>query len=69
MRALYNARIYTQNPEKLQATAMLIDGNEIIVLGTDDEIKAQAPSKCILQDMGGRIIWPGLTDAHMHLQH
>lgn len=69
MRALYNARIYTQNPKHHHATAMLIDENQIVALGTDDEIKAQAPSKSVTQDMGGRVIWPGLTDAHIHLQH
>jgi predicted amidohydrolase YtcJ len=48
---------------------MLIDENRIAALGTDAEIKAQAPSKSTTQDMGGRVIWPGLTDAHIHLQH
>jgi len=69
MRFLYNARIRTQNPNQPSATAMAIHNGRIEAVGTDADILALACRDDQKQNMGGRVIWPGLTDAHLHMQY
>ena len=68
MKLLYNAHIHTQNPAQPTASAMVIDHQWILAVGDADDLMAQYPHAA-KQDMGGRVILPGLTDAHLHLQH
>ena len=69
MRIFYNARIYTLLPKETTATAMAIEGDRIIAVGNDTQILAEE-SDCIERiDLQGKTIWPGLTDAHFHLEH
>lgn len=67
MKLLYNAHIYTQNPGQPSASAILIDREWIVAVGAVDELIAQFPN-AEKQDMGGRFILPGLTDAHLHFK-
>lgn len=66
MRLLYNARIYTPSPSS--ASAILIDRGWIVAVGRSDDLLAQYPG-AEKQDMRGRVILPGLTDAHLHLKN
>jgi len=68
MKLLYNARILTQNPNQPVASALLIDRERILAVGDADDLLAQYP-KAQKQDIQGRVIVPGLTDAHLHLKH
>jgi predicted amidohydrolase YtcJ len=68
MKLLYNAHIYTQNPSQPGASAIVIDRERILAVGDADELLSQYPN-ADKQDMHGRMILPGLTDAHLHLQH
>jgi predicted amidohydrolase YtcJ len=68
MRLLYNAHIRTQNPSQPTASALVIDREWILAVGNSDDLFAEYP-KAERQDMNGRVIMPGLTDAHLHLQH
>ena len=68
MRILYNAKICTLNPQKPRASALLLDDDCILAVGNDDEILAEAGPKTEKIDLQGKTIWPGLTDAHIHLQ-
>lgn len=68
MRVLYHARIRTQWNEKPFATALAIDHGRVLAVGSDDEI-LQKFAGADRQDLQGQVIWPGLTDAHIHLQH
>ncbi|RPI87527.1 MAG: amidohydrolase, partial [Chloroflexi bacterium] len=67
---LYNAKIHTLDPHQPECTAIAIDGDTIYAVGSDDDIQAayhsQRDSK---EDMHGKVILPGLTDAHIHLEH
>ncbi|HLE52091.1 MAG TPA: amidohydrolase [Anaerolineales bacterium] len=80
MRLLFNARIYTLNPDLPIASAIAIDGGRLLAVGTDEAILAEfggnrigqagvrsaaSPLSC---NMDGKAIIPGLTDAHIHLQ-
>jgi predicted amidohydrolase YtcJ len=68
MRLLYNARIHTLDDSRPQATAMLIDRARVVALGRKDELISPGDRKVEKQDMGGRTILPGLTDAHIHIK-
>jgi predicted amidohydrolase YtcJ len=68
MKILHHAHIHTQNPSQPSASAMLIDREWILAVGTLDDLLEQYPN-AEKQDMGGRVILPGLTDAHLHLQY
>jgi predicted amidohydrolase YtcJ len=68
MLALYNARIYTMDQQKPLASALLIDGERLLLVGSDTEILAEANPKTEKIDLSGRTILPGLTDAHLHLE-
>jgi predicted amidohydrolase YtcJ len=68
MNLLYNAHIHTQNPSQPTASALVIDRERIIAVGKADDLFNQYPSAA-RQDMQGRVILPGLTDAHLHLKY
>jgi len=69
MRILFNARIHTLDPRQPMATAVAIRDSQILAIGQDPEILAEFSSGAQPQDMRGRTIWPGLTDAHIHLDY
>lgn len=68
MKLLYNAHIHTQNPSQPITSAMVIDHQWILALGEADDLIGQYP-RAEKQDMGGHVILPGLTDAHLHLKN
>ncbi|HEX9018988.1 MAG TPA: amidohydrolase, partial [Anaerolineaceae bacterium] len=49
-------------------TAIAIDHGRVVQTGSDADLLARF-ADAETQDMLGRTIWPGLTDAHIHLQH
>ncbi len=69
MRILYNANIATLDPVQPRASAIAIRGDQILAVGSDEDILALAGRDDESVDMGGQTIWPGLVDAHLHLQH
>lgn len=68
MKLLHNAHIHTQNPAQPRASALVIDRGRIIAVGETNYLFNHFP-RAKGEDMCGRIITPGLTDAHLHLQH
>jgi len=69
MRILYNAQIRTLDPSRPMVSAIAIDKGRVSMTGADHEVLREFGSAGDRQDMQGRTIWPGLTDAHIHLQH
>ena len=69
MKFLYNASIYTLDESHPQASAILIAGGRIIAVGGKDALESRAHGKVEKQDMKGKTILPGLTDAHIHIKH
>ncbi len=70
MRVLYNAQIHTLDPENPTATALAVDHGRIALVGSDAEVLGTVNNGPVeKQDMRGKTIWPGLVDAHVHLQH
>jgi len=68
MKLLHNAHIHTQDKTRPTASALLIDRELITAVGEADDLLSQhtAVEK---EDMEGRVILPGLTDAHIHLKN
>jgi predicted amidohydrolase YtcJ len=68
MLLLYNARIYTPH-SPAPHTAVVIDGGRILALGSNETLLSEFGHKASRRDMQGCTLWPGLIDAHIHLQH
>jgi len=68
MKLIHNAKIYTLDHSRKTASAILIEGSRILALGEKDALESLAHGKLEKQDMGGKTILPGLTDAHIHIQ-
>lgn len=69
MKLIYNANIYTFDVICPQASAILIAGARIVAVGDKATLESLTHGKVEKQDMQGQVILPGLTDAHLHLQH
>ena len=69
MKLLYNANIHTLDESCPKASAILIAGGRIIAVGQKNTLEGLAHGKVEKQDIKGKTILPGLTDAHIHIQH
>jgi predicted amidohydrolase YtcJ len=65
---LRNARIYTLDRSRPRAEVIIVEGGRIAAVGSAS-LADQVNSRAEVHDVGGRTILPGLTDAHIHLQH
>jgi predicted amidohydrolase YtcJ len=68
MKILYNAQIYTLDQTNPISSAIAIDKNRIIALGSYDALLTEF-DKASTQNLEGRVIIPGLIDSHIHLKH
>jgi predicted amidohydrolase YtcJ len=62
MKAFINCRIY-----KSEDTAFLIDDNEIIETGSNEEILSGIAANVEVTDLAGMFVMPGFVDSHMHM--
>ena len=67
MKLLHHAQIYTLDKSKPVASVIAIDHDEIVAVGRDELLSEFDHAE--KQNIEGRVILPGLTDAHLHLQH
>jgi predicted amidohydrolase YtcJ len=67
MKILHNARVYTLDPAKPQASAIVVDHGEVMAVGGDEILASFGGAE--KQDLGGRVVLPGLIDAHLHLHY
>lgn len=69
MQILFNARIYTQDSKRPLAQAIALDDyGRILAVGENNPILNLQTSRAQLYNLGGKTIWPGLTDSHQHLK-
>jgi predicted amidohydrolase YtcJ len=64
-RVVVNGRIYTQT-EKGFAEALAIARGRIVAVGTTEEMLALRGPRTAVEDLGRRVVLPGLIDAHVH---
>jgi predicted amidohydrolase YtcJ len=65
--AVINAKIWTgaeQGPR--EAEALVITGDRIAAVGSNDEIRKRITANTRVVDAGGRRVVPGMTDTHVH---
>ncbi len=61
-----NGRVYTVDAERSWAEAVAVSGGRIVYVGTNDGAQAQIGSKTVVVDLKGRMMLPGMQDAHVH---
>jgi len=66
MRLLHNAIIHTLDPAQTNASAIAIENGRVLAIGGDELLTEFESGE--RENMGGRVILPGLNDAHIHLQ-
>ena len=63
---LLNGKIFTSDSARPYAQALAIRGERILAVGSTEEISALTGSQTKRIDLGGRVVIPGINDAHYH---
>jgi predicted amidohydrolase YtcJ len=67
VKILHNARFHTLDKGQPSASALALDHGEILAVGGEDLLtEFEGATR---EDLRGRVVLPGLTDAHLHLKH
>lgn len=66
--AFLNGKILTIDGSDSIVEAMLVIGNRIAAVGANSEIKALASKQTQAVDLGGKVLMPGMIDAHVHTE-
>ncbi len=64
---LYHGKVFTADASRPWAQAVAIRGKRIIAVGNDAPVRALAGPHTRSIDLGGRVLIPGLNDAHLHM--
>jgi hypothetical protein len=63
---LLNGKVVTFDDQGRRVTGIAMRGREIVAVGSDSDVRAVAgPATCVV-DVEGRLVLPGLVDAHSH---
>ena len=65
--ALFDGRIMTQDAGCPHTSALMVRGERIVAVGESSEILSLAGPRTARLSLEGRTVWPGLVDAHLHL--
>ena len=63
---IINARIHTQDAAHHVVAALAVRGKNLVATGSDADLRALAGPRTRIVDLGGRVVLPGLIDAHIH---
>jgi predicted amidohydrolase YtcJ len=63
---LLHGKIHTEDPGRTVAEALALRGNTIVAVGTDQAVSALVGPKTRSIDLRGRVVLPGIIDAHTH---
>jgi predicted amidohydrolase YtcJ len=66
MKLIHNARVYTLDLSRPLVSALAIEAGIVVAVGSEELLREYGHAE--YEDMHGRVILPGLTDAHFHLQ-
>jgi predicted amidohydrolase YtcJ len=62
---LLNGKVFTSDANYSIAQAVAIDGERVVAVGTNDEIRSRYVGARTI-DLKGRLVTPGFNDAHLH---
>jgi len=62
-----NGKIFTANPSQPWAEAVAVRGERVVAVGSTAAITAEAGASTRRIDLAGRVVVPGLNDAHLAL--
>src|SRR5689334_10657117 len=65
---LYNGTVFTGDPAWPCAHAMAIKRDQVVTVGRHAELPASRPQGTVRIGLGGRLVVPGLNDAHVHVE-
>ncbi len=63
---LLHGKIHTQDAKRSVVHAFAVRGNAIVAVGTDQAIAAYVGPQTRSVDLAGRVVLPGILDAHTH---
>jgi predicted amidohydrolase YtcJ len=63
---LIHGKIHTEDAKRSVVQALAVRGNSIVAVGTDQAISALVGQNTRTVDLGGRVVLPGIIDAHTH---
>ena len=63
---LLHGKIHTQDASRSVVEALAVRGNRIIAVGPDQDVGILIGPKTRTVDLGGRVVLPGIIDAHIH---
>ncbi len=63
---LLHGKIHTEDAGRSVVQALAVRGNTIVAVGTDQEMSAFVGPGTRKVDLGGRVVLPGIIDAHTH---
>ena len=63
---LRHGKIHTQDPTRRVVQALALRGSAIVAVGTDQAVSVLIGPRTRTVDLGGRIVLPGIIDAHTH---
>lgn len=64
---LLGGKVFTGDEARPWAEAIAIRGDRIATVGSNESIRAFAGPKTRVIDLGGRVVVPGINDAHVHV--
>jgi hypothetical protein len=63
----HGGAVFTSDPATPWAQAIAVEGDHVVAVGSDAEVLAGANDSTTRIDLGGRVLVPGLNDAHVHV--
>ena len=63
----HNGRVHTMDAERPYATALAIEGDAIVAVGSDEEVLARRTPGTRVVDLRQSTVLPGLGDSHCHM--
>ncbi|MBK7229157.1 MAG: amidohydrolase family protein [Ignavibacteriales bacterium] len=64
--AFVNGKIYTVNEAQPFAQSIIVEGNKIIFVGSNDGAKKLLDTSTQIIDLNGKLMLPGFNDNHVH---
>ena len=64
---LVNAKVFTADPDRPYAEALAIEAGRFSAIGTTEQMRQLAGPATRTIDVAGRLVTPGLVEAHVHI--